>query len=141
MTKLVQYPEREIEWVAALVMFGFGLALAHPDRTLIVHGYHVMNQVGLSEQMYAFLFTAIGFLRIVSLKINGRMKWTPYARLIGAGVSAVIYTILALFFALAFWDETPANTAAITYGIFGCVDVKNSRRIRSDVYVAKRFTG
>jgi hypothetical protein len=91
---------RRTEWIAATQCAIWGVVLLLPSASFDSSAaFNVIKTWG-REEYFGGVLLLIGFGRLISLYINGaRKKITPWARLTGATLGAIIFTILSMGFA------------------------------------------
>ena len=109
---MVHYKSRLLEWWFAIGTVGFGLWLSLPVESMSTGAFADLTR-WLDEREWAFLFGITGFAHSISLYVNGRRWWTPFARTLMLVVNSMCYGLFALGFALTYWP----TTATFTYGV------------------------
>lgn len=94
---------RAPSWFMAFMTFGVGIAMTvNPHMLVGVSVTHLYfgYMVALADQyVWRALFLAVGTARILALLINGSFSavtWTPLVRAVTSGVSAVLWSVVAL---------------------------------------------
>jgi hypothetical protein len=100
-----------MEWWFAGVTLGLGLWLAMPSISMSTGAYsHLLDW--LSEREWAIVFGTTGLAHMMSLFVNGRRWWTPFARTAMLSVNSMCYGVLAVGFMSEYWP----TSATFTYG-------------------------
>jgi hypothetical protein len=87
--------DRSPEWISALFMIWWGVALAMPGDTMAGPSFSAFDRYGLTEEFWAWAFGSMGAARGVALYINGRWPKTPWVRMTGALFGAVSWMQVA----------------------------------------------
>lgn len=106
------YKNRLLEWWFAASTVGFGVWLALPMDSMSTGAFADLTR-WLTEAEWAFLFGITGVAHCVSLFVNGRRWWTPFARTLMLTVNSLCYGLFAVGFAVTYWP----TTATYTYGV------------------------
>lgn len=109
---MVPYKNRLLEWWFAVSTVGFGAWLALPVDSMSTGAFFDLT-LWLDEEEWAFLFAVTGLAHCVSLFVNGRRWWTPFARAAMLAVNSLCYGLFAVGFAVTYWP----TTATYTYGV------------------------
>lgn len=107
----LKYKNRLLEWWFAISTVGFGGWLALPFDSMATGAFSDLTR-WLAENEWAFLFAITGLAHCVSLAVNGRAWWTPFARTLMLTVNSLCYALFAVGFAVTYWP----TTATYTYG-------------------------
>jgi hypothetical protein len=106
-------PDRAIEWLAAIVMLGWGIILAMPGDSLAQPQFQAFRNYGVSETAWAWVFGVLGGARLAALYINGRWPRTPHIRMMGALFGAISWMQIAWIIT----DSTLVMQGVATTGI------------------------
>ena len=105
-----RYATRSMEAYLAWLDLLFGFVVVLPFwNTLQPEVYAPLLAIMPQEEFWGLLLMARGLFHLVSLRINGRAWWTPYARAIASGCSAVFWFV----FVLALWWTVPFRPGLI----------------------------
>ena len=122
------FRERLPEWVTSGIMLMWGLSVFTDPEIFHRTNYAFLGTL-LAPEIWGALAILFGFVRLVSLYINGRRKQTPPARMVGAIMGMLIWyglwlggmttgTIFAggLYFGLAVLDSAALYFASVDAG-------------------------
>lgn len=125
--------DRSPEWMSAVVMMWWGLALAMPGDTMDGSSFAAFARYGATEEFWAWAFGSIGAARVVALYINGRWPKTPWVRMAGALFGAVSWMQVAwLLFEGGFLTTGIYSTGPGTYLVFALADLFSIYRAAFD---------
>lgn len=111
MTWFTHYRTRRLEWSLATYTLFFGLALLLPWPSMASLSF--LTVLGLmSETSWGLVYTAVGLCHMMSLHINGRAAWTPFARLAALFLNSQVFLALAV----GLMPANPLGTGVLTYG-------------------------
>jgi len=105
------YGSRKLEWLISIYTIYFGSALMLPPTSMATNSFRgVLSTMG--EPTWGGIYLMVGIIHAISLHVNGRSAWTPFARLGALFLNANVF--LAMTFGLA--ETNPYSTGVITYG-------------------------
>jgi hypothetical protein len=118
-----QNRERALEWLSAFIMVAWGIILAQDGNTLSAPSFREFVAHGMSEDALAYVFGAVGGVRIAALYINGRWPRTPLLRMIGAGAGLLLWGQIASMFAISYARSGTAGTGFAAYGSLALAEI------------------
>lgn len=95
-------PGRLFEWMTSGMMIGVSIILAVNPKSIQFGGFYLIENIGLTAPVLAFVFFLVGVLRIVALFLNGPWRYGPMLRAGGAVVGATIWA--QMLYALTLWS-------------------------------------
>jgi hypothetical protein len=116
------HQERLFEWFSALAMIGWSVVLAAPGNTFSQASFAGFADRGITEVGLAGVLGLIGGARIVALYINGRRPQTPYVRMAGALLGAILWGQIAWMLGQVVTVTGIFSTGAMTYGLMAFFD-------------------
>lgn len=118
-TIFTNYEGRKLEWYISMHTMGIGLWISLPTLSMPFRpGYFGPLSI-MAEETWGLLFTIIGSVHFISLHINGRAYWTPFARAFALLLNATaLLTFAHGLFLFDFW--TTGVFVWTSYGILGC---------------------
>jgi hypothetical protein len=90
------FPVRITDWLVSAILLSWGLALFAVDPQVWALPTFSGLSVIASQSTWAVTATVIGLTRILALFINGAVRRSPHARLIGAFATIFIWVQLSL---------------------------------------------
>lgn len=119
MITLTNYANRKLEWFIAIYTVGFGAWLLFPANSMNVVTFG-RPLSWLPEPYWGMLYFLIGVFHAVSLQVNGRAPWTPFARSLSLIANSQILLALAGGSALVYpWGTGVYTYAALALGACG----------------------
>lgn len=109
---------RRLEWCLAIYTTIFGLIVMLPPISMASPGFRGVLSL-MTEFQWGACYAIAGVVHCVSLHINGRAGWTPFARCAALFINSQVFLALALMIARV----NPWSTGVITYTalFFFCV--------------------
>jgi hypothetical protein len=130
---LLFFHDRGLEWFSAVIMLGWGLTLVLPGDTLSGPQYAAFGRFGITEDMWALAFGAVGLARLVALYINGRWPRSPYVRMVGSLFGAVSWAQVAYLITESTYFATGiAATGTWIYSALAIADLLGIARAAFD---------
>lgn len=131
--KLSQHmPQRATEWLLAGILLSWGVTCLYVPAA-VWNGPAYSGLRGMADQTTWGVFAAgLGMVRLAALFVNGAVRRSPHARLIGAALSMFLWLQLSL---AMFQGEVQAIAIAI-YPWFLLTDLFNVHRAAQDARVS-----
>ena len=105
-----RWPDRKLEWTLSFYTLWFGLCVSLPPQSMNAPSFE--GALALApEWTWGLIYSFVGIVHISSLHVNGRGRWTPFARLFALFLNSQVF--LALTLGLA--QQNPWGTGVITY--------------------------
>jgi len=120
---LRDHRDRALEWLSSIAMATWAMILALPGDTIATPNFQEFLAQGLSEDILAWLFGAVGSFRLTVLIINGKWPKTPFLRIMGAASGFVMWSQVAGLFGVGFWFYGTAGTGFAIYSILALAEV------------------
>ncbi|MDX6806592.1 hypothetical protein [Terrihabitans rhizophilus] len=118
-----QARERGLEWLSSIIMVAWGIILAQPGDTLSAANFSESAAHGVAEDGLAYVFGALGGVRLAALYINGRWPRTPLLRMIGAGAGLLLWGQIASMFGTSYLATGNAGTGFAAYGCLAMAEI------------------
>lgn len=105
-----RYKDRKLEWLLAFYTLWFGACVSLPPHSMSSPSFEDALAIA-PEWAWGLVYSVVGIVHIISLHVNGRGWWTPFARLFALFLNSQVF--LALTLGLA--QQNPWGTGPITY--------------------------
>lgn len=114
-----RYKDRKLEWLLAFYTLWFGLWVSLPPHSMSGPSFEEALAIA-PEWIWGVVYSLVGVVHIISLHVNGRGWWTPFARLFALFLNSQVF--LALTIGLAQqnpWGTGVGNYVFIAFGFCG----------------------
>lgn len=130
---LLIFNDRGLEWFSAFVMLGWGVTLGLPGETLAGPSFAAFGRFGITEEVWAGVFSAVGLARVVALYINGQWPRSPHIRMVGSLFGAISWSQVAYLITVSTYGTTgtPATGTAV-YTLLALADLIGIARAAFD---------
>jgi hypothetical protein len=135
---MLHMQDRALEWFSAFVMLSWGLVLALPGDSLAGQNFYAFRRYGMTEDLWAWIFGAVGSARIIALYINGRWPRTPHIRMLGALFGAVSWGQVAWLITESTLATGVASTGIPVYAMLALADLFSIFRSAFDARYYRR---
>lgn len=132
---------RALEWVTALVIFGWAITLALPGDTIgDSPSFAGFTMAGVTEAPLILAFTLVAIMRMSGLYINGAWRRSPILRMVGAILGAGLFLCLSILFTIPYLtgEQTSLSTGPAVYLVLFLADILAAYRTGADVRASQR---